>query len=61
MKPSRALRSEGDIEALAPRAGSPAWLVEEVDALKAGFRVSGSVKRARARAPRSKGERGADF
>ena len=29
--------SEGDIEALAPRAGSPAWLVEEVDALKAGL------------------------
>ncbi len=32
-----ALRSEADIEALQPRAGSPAWLVEEVDAVRAGL------------------------
>ena len=30
-------RSEADIEALQPRAGSPAWLVEEVDAVRAGL------------------------
>ena len=30
-------RSEADIEALQPRAGSPAWLVEEVEAVRAGL------------------------